>query len=213
MQKPSSSPTKNSWVRPIDGDLYTKYFSSSYDFLVGLSGWRSKITASACQGVTPGKMLDVGCGTGYLMHLAQQQGFTVTGIDASAGMLDQAREKFNFNEQQLIHTGAEKLPFADESFDFVVACGSLCYVSAMSQAAKELSRVLKPSGLLRIIDHMAPKDKNGFTPLMYVFSQISGDLLHDHEVYFQGLCQLRERQTLGRGGYLQRMDFTKLVRP
>ena len=201
--------TRRSFMRYIDGDMYMRYFAGSYDWLTALSGWRRKLAHHALEGIEPCLILDVGCGTGYLMSLARAKKFQARGVDPSAGMLRKARKIHGFSAEELYQSTADKLPFEAATFDFVVASGSLCYVPHMPQTAQEISRVLKQGGRLRIIDHAVPKERNAFTGCVAVFSQISGDLLHDYEYYFSSFCQLLKHQTLGRGGFLQQFDFVK----
>jgi ubiquinone/menaquinone biosynthesis C-methylase UbiE len=202
--------TRKSVVRHFDGDIYTKYFAPVYDFLTTLTGWRKKMVQHALAEIKPSKMLDVGCGTGYVMDIARKAGFDVTGIDPSAGMLQKARELFGFNKE-LVETTSDKLPFPDNSFDFVLASGSLAYVPEISGTAKEMARIVKPNGLIRIIDHTSPKEKNLLTGFAFLFTHASGDLIHDYEHYFAPHCTLVAHKTLGRGGFMQQFDFKKRV--
>lgn len=207
MSKPTHS--KNSLLPHWDGDVYTKYAAKLYDMATRLTGWRQKLNQHALENLNPGKMLDVGCGTGYLMSLALQKDFDVYGIDPSEGMLKKAMDQHHIPSERLIQAPADTLPFPDENFDIVIASGSLVHVPNIDDAAKEIMRVIKKDGVIRIIDHTHPKEKNFFTPLATAFSQASGDILHDYEFYFGKSCQLLSHKTLGRGGYMQRWDFKK----
>jgi ubiquinone/menaquinone biosynthesis C-methylase UbiE len=66
-------------------------------------------------------MLDVGCGAGPLFAALRDRGATVTGFDASSGMLELAREKLG--PDAVLHHGdlAEPLPFPAHAFDDVIA--------------------------------------------------------------------------------------------
>ncbi len=203
--------SKASIIPALDGKFYTRFLSSSYNLSNTLTGWRNKIANHALHDwAGPGQLLDVGCGTGFLLSLAQKKGFTVTGVDPSSGMLDQAKQNHSLEKQNLVCAGADDLPFKDEQFSHVIASGSLVYVQNMQKAAEEISRVLKKGGLLRIIDHAKPVEKNLFTPFMSLFSQFSGDILHDYPHYFSQNFRLLSRKTLGRAGYMQCFDFVKL---
>src|SRR5579864_8653616 len=69
------------------------------------------------------RALDVACGTGKIAVAAAQAGGTVTALDAAEGMLQQcaarARENGVLDNLILVHAGADKLPFPDDSFDLV----------------------------------------------------------------------------------------------
>ena len=67
------------------------------------------------------KLLDVGCGTGYLINLLQYKDNTLFyGLDLSEEMLKMAKSK-NIRNAEFILGSADKLPFDDNSFD-VVTC-------------------------------------------------------------------------------------------
>lgn len=201
--------TRPSVVPPVNGEAYTKYFASSYDFLTNLTGWRRNLAKHALKDLSPCKMLDVGCGTGYLLRIALQQGFDAYGVDPSSGMLAKAKENNGIPESRLLQSNADELSFADQSFDLATASGSLEYVPNMEKAAREISRVVRKGGHIRIIVHARPVKKNLLTPFIYLFSQATGHLIHDIQHYFSPFSDLAGHKTIGRGGYLQLFDFIK----
>jgi SAM-dependent methyltransferase len=90
------------------------------------------------------RLLDAGCGAGLAAVLASLRGATVTGFDASPALLAVARERLpaaEFREGDL-----EELPFADASFDAVVAINSVFFAADMEAAMRELVRVVHPGG-------------------------------------------------------------------
>ncbi len=95
--------------------------------------------------VTEGtRLLDAGCGAGLLALLASFRGALVAALDASPGLLAIARQRLpgaDFREGDL-----EELPFADASFDGVVAVNSVFYAADMGAAMRELARVARPGG-------------------------------------------------------------------
>lgn len=95
----------------------------------------------------PCKVLDVGCGGGFLTHYLAKKGHQVSGIDLSEQSLKIARQ---FDSSKLIHYTrgtAYDLPFADNSFDAVSAMDLLEHVEDPQQVINEASRVLKKGGL------------------------------------------------------------------
>lgn len=56
---------------------------------------------------------------------------------------------------KLVHAPAERLPFADDSFDTVVSTLVLCTVSDPARAVSEVARVLKPGGRLLFCEHVS----------------------------------------------------------
>lgn len=203
-------PTQRALMRHLDGDFYTKYLARYYDKLTKMTGWRRKIAQHALDGVKPCELLDVGCGTGYLLDIARSRGFKVHGVDPSAGMLEKARRTHGFSNQELTHSVAEKLPFGDERFEFVVASGSMSYIPNIEEAVKEIVRVTKKGGLIRIIDHTAARKKKVTSGFWFAYTQASGFIFHDYEHYFtQFGVQSVGYRILGRGGFMQMFDFKK----
>ncbi len=102
--------------------------------------------------VSAQRLLDIGCGDGdFTLDLARR-GATVTGIDASADMITAARKKLGGDGPDVTFDVAEAhtLPFADASFDIVVAMTILCFVRDAAPVFAEISRVLRPGGRLVI---------------------------------------------------------------
>ncbi|MFP5257194.1 MAG: class I SAM-dependent methyltransferase [Acidimicrobiia bacterium] len=89
-------------------------------------------------------LLDAGCGSGLVLELAQQRGATVSGLDASGGLLAVARRRVPDGE--LRQGELEELPFGDGSFDVVTAFNAVQYAAEPVQAARELRRVTAPGG-------------------------------------------------------------------
>lgn len=102
-----------------------------------------------------GRVLEVAIGTGVdLRHLGAET--VVTGIDLSPAMLDVARQQAAAlgREVELVEGDAERLPFADASFDTVVCALALCSIPDPVAAVREMHRVLVPDGRLLLLDHV-----------------------------------------------------------
>ena len=89
-------------------------------------------------------LLDVGCGTGGTLDRLRPFG-SVVGLDVEALALSFCRER---GHHQLVQASATSLPFADNTFDVVVALDVLEHLPDDRTAAAEIARVLKPGGLL-----------------------------------------------------------------
>lgn len=90
----------------------------------------------------PGRLLDVGCGTGVFTKVFADNGWTVTGVDISEGMLRFARER----GIDVIRADAARLPFEDDSFDAVVSLWTHTDVDDFAAVIREVARVLRPGG-------------------------------------------------------------------
>ena len=95
------------------------------------------------------RVLDVATGTGLVALAAAQivgPAGRVVGLDFSAEMLQQAREKLqntDLTNVEFVQGDAEALPFPEESFDAVLCASSLFFVPDMALATNEFYRVLK----------------------------------------------------------------------
>ena len=99
------------------------------------------------------RLLDIGCGTGALLHRLSQQspGAQLTGVDPVPEMLTVARRRLP-PEVELRQGWAERLPFQRERFDVVVSCNAFHYFREPVAALHEMGRVLAPGGRLVITD-------------------------------------------------------------
>lgn len=99
------------------------------------------------------RLLDVGCGTGALLHrlALRHPAAQLSGVDPVPQMLAQARGRLP-PEVVLQEGWAERLPFESERFDVVVSCNMFHYIRQPVAALREMGRVLRPGGRLVITD-------------------------------------------------------------
>jgi SAM-dependent methyltransferase len=95
------------------------------------------------------RLLDAGCGAGMAMRLAADLGAEVAGIDASAGLLEIARDRLP--GAHLERGDLEALPFEDDSFDVVTGFNSFQFAADPVAALLEAHRVTKPGGKVFIM--------------------------------------------------------------
>lgn len=104
--------------------------------------------------VTGRRILDAGCGSGPLFHALRDRGAIVTGVDASAGMLELARRRLGADADLRVADLASPLPFPDGAFDDVIASLVLHYLEDWGATLAELRRVLRPGGRLLVsVEH------------------------------------------------------------
>jgi len=101
-------------------------------------------------------VLDVATGTGLVaVELARRYGCRVVGLDRSAEMLAEAARR-NGLITGLVNARAERLPFADATFDHLTFTYLLRYVDDPAATVAELARVLKPGGRLAALEFGVP---------------------------------------------------------
>lgn len=100
---------------------------------------------------TTGKrLLDLGCGTGFILLLAQPYFKELYGIDITQAMLDLATSKFKKQKIKNIELSLEssdKLSFPDSYFDVISAYSFLHHLPSLLPTLKESYRVLKKGGI------------------------------------------------------------------
>lgn len=89
---------------------------------------------------------DLGCGDGYGSYKFAQAGYHVTGIDVSEDMIVKAKSLNSDTTANFQKGDISRLPFADNSFDAVVAINSLEWTESPLEVLKEMQRVVKPGG-------------------------------------------------------------------
>lgn len=119
------------FVEPI----FWKIFNEKY-FLI----WISNLTNKKL-------VLDLGCGTGRVIPILLSKNIKIVGVDISKKMLNIAKSKTRKSNVKFILADLEQLPFKNNISDAVVCYGVLQYLQNPFKAIKEISRILKQSGL------------------------------------------------------------------
>lgn len=91
------------------------------------------------------KVLDCGCGEGYVSRELAQKNNKVVGIDLSEYII-KAAKMAAIGDEDYIRGDARQMPFPDESFDCVVSNFLLVELEEPEVFIKEVRRVLKPNG-------------------------------------------------------------------
>lgn len=101
----------------------------------------------ALLGPGPGAVLDAGMGPGWLAAELSELGWTVSGVDVSAAMVERAQRRLPEARERMRQARIEQLPFPDASFDAACATGVLEFTTDLARALDELARVLRPDGV------------------------------------------------------------------
>jgi len=92
------------------------------------------------------RLLDIGCGAGFLSNALAREGFEVVGLDASSASLTVARRHDETNGVRYDVGDALALPYPAASFDAVSAMDFLEHVEDPAAVVAEAARVLRPFG-------------------------------------------------------------------
>jgi len=116
------------------------------------------------------KVIELGCGTGYVSGWMSRRGAQVTGIDVSEEQLATARRLAAQHGAQLelVHGNAESTPFTDASFDFAISEYGAAIWCDPYVWVPEAHRLLRPGGRLRFL---------GNHPFVPMFSPPDGSAL------------------------------------
>lgn len=103
------------------------------------------------------RVIDVGCGEGWLTQLVAAKSESVIGIDPSTTALARAKAENNATNATYLLASAENLPLDRSCADIVVFYNSLHHVAAsvQSKAIEETARVLVQGGVLCIVEPVA----------------------------------------------------------
>lgn len=100
-------------------------------------------------------ILDLGCGFGDFARFARKDGAaSVTGVDASVRMLQEAAARTNDAAVQYLHATIERYTPPEGAFDLVVSCLALHYIEDYPTVVRRCYRALKPGGrFVLVVEH------------------------------------------------------------
>ena len=130
-------PTEEEVVQAYVSTMYPKRYSGT-GFL-----YHARIVTQMLEGISfrqgrvSDKVLDVGCGIGFVSQLYPN--FDIVGLDISDEML-------KLNPHKWLKATAEAIPFPDNTFDYVICRSLLHHLEVPAKGLAEMYRVLKPGG-------------------------------------------------------------------
>jgi SAM-dependent methyltransferase len=147
-QQPELSDTSADASRLNDYDSFAAAYAAANETNLFNAYYERPATLALAGEVTGRRILDAGCGSGPLFAALRDRGASLTGIDSSAGMLQHARQRLGADADLRIADVTEPLPFADDSFDDVIASLVLHYLEDWGPTLAEMHRVLRTGGRL-----------------------------------------------------------------
>jgi SAM-dependent methyltransferase len=142
-------------MRPAPSEYYEDHYDgvladavsgaipSSYDFFINLI----RKTTARLPSVSGKRIIDIGCGPGYLLVDPQKRGFECYGIDFNPAVIKVAREKFGLNAE--VKT-VEELAGLKAKYDWAILYHVLEHVSQPAELLAGIGKLLNPNGVLMV---------------------------------------------------------------
>lgn len=117
-------------------------------------------------------ILDAGCGTGLVgQALSALDYHTITGIDISQDMLNQAAESGYYQQVQLQDLSQTPYPFADNSFAAITCVGVFSLIADPTPVLREFCRLVRPEGYLVFTQQEVLFEQYGYAEILRGFEE------------------------------------------
>ena len=158
--------------------------------------WRKKVVEIVGKN-NPKQILDIATGTGDLaLMMAELNPDKIIGLDISEGMLAVGKEKIanvNLSEKiEMVVGDSEEMPFDDNTFDAITVSFGVRNFANLDKGIQEIARVLKPSGVLVILETSNPTKfpfKQGYKLYTNLFLPVIGKLFSKDKVAYSYLSE------------------------
>ncbi len=174
------------WTRraPSYTDVIKKNLADGWDQV-----WADELISHFPDGGDrPLRVLDIGTGPGFYAIILARRGYEVTAVDYSEGMLREARRNAGAlaDKIRFVRMDAQRLAFADGSFDAIVTRNLTWNLPDPAGAYREWMRVLRPGGALVNFDanwyaYLFNEDKQQEYQRDRANARLAG--VEDHEAY------------------------------
>lgn len=179
--------------------------------------WRKKVVEIVGKN-NPKQILDIATGTGDLaLMMAELDPDKIIGLDISEGMLAVGKEKIakvNLSEKiEMVVGDSEEMPFNDDTFDAITVSFGVRNFANLDKGIQEIARVLKPSGVLVILETSNPTKfpfKQGYKLYTNLFLPVIGKLFSKDKVAYSYLSESANSFPFGTAfnNILQKNGFT-----
>ncbi len=143
--------------------------------------WRRYTEAALPWLPSSGAVLEIGPGPGLLLAQLAGRYPLAVGLDLSPAMLRQAQHRLRRANLpvRLVRGEATHLPFATDSFDGVATTFTFSAIPDGLDAMREMARVLRPAGVLALVDAGVPSDGNLIGTALVRLWELCGDFMRD----------------------------------
>lgn len=183
-----------------------------YDLAIERTTRSPRQRSLAALPATPGRILLAGVGTGLdLPHLPTQHRYV--GVDLTGAMLRRSLPRARHLDFKAVQGDMHCLPFADASFDAVIAHLILAVVPQPALCLAEISRVLKPGGEALILDKFLRRQQKA--PLRRLLNPLARRIATRLDVVFEDLLDgepglaLREDSPALAGDWFRRIRLVR----
>ena len=152
------------------------------------------------------QILDIATGTGDLaLMMSKLAPERIVGLDISEGMLEVGKQKIAkaslSDKIEMIVGDSEEMPFSDHTFDAITVSFGVRNFANLDKGIKEIARVLKPTGVLVILETSNPTKfpfKQGYKLYTNLFLPIVGKLFSKDKVAYSYLSESANSFPFGR---------------
>ena len=161
----TSSAAKTEQVRQMFDSIAPAYDFMNRAMTLGIDIWWRRLAVKRLRRIRPARILDVATGTGdFAIQLHDSlRPEHITGIDLSQGMLDEATRKVAQRglEQEITFEQGDcmALKIGDGTFDAVTVAFGVRNFEHLLQGYREMARVLKPGGMLCVLELSTPTNR------------------------------------------------------
>jgi demethylmenaquinone methyltransferase/2-methoxy-6-polyprenyl-1,4-benzoquinol methylase len=158
--------------------------------------WRKEVVEIVGKN-NPKQILDIATGTGDLaLMMSKLAPERIVGLDISEGMLEVGKQKIAkaslSDKIEMIVGDSEEMPFSDHTFDAITVSFGVRNFANLDKGIKEIARVLKPTGVLVILETSNPTKfpfKQGYKLYTNLFLPIVGKLFSKDKVAYSYLSE------------------------
>jgi demethylmenaquinone methyltransferase/2-methoxy-6-polyprenyl-1,4-benzoquinol methylase len=179
--------------------------------------WRKKVVEIVGK-KKPKQILDIATGTGDLvLMMASLNPDRIVGLDISAGMLEVGKRKIEkaklSDKIEMIVGDSEEMPFNENTFDAITVSFGVRNFANLDKGIKEIARVLKPTGVLVILETSNPTKfpfKQGYKFYTNFILPIIGKIFSKDKVAYSYLSESANSFPFGEAfnNILQKNGFT-----
>jgi demethylmenaquinone methyltransferase/2-methoxy-6-polyprenyl-1,4-benzoquinol methylase len=179
--------------------------------------WRKKVVEIVGK-KNPKQILDIATGTGDLvLMMASLNPDRIVGLDISAGMLEVGKRKIEkaklSDKIEMIVGDSEEMPFNENTFDAITVSFGVRNFANLDKGIKEIARVLKPTGVLVILETSNPTKfpfKQGYKFYTNFILPIIGKIFSKDKVAYSYLSESANSFPFGEAfnNILQKNGFT-----